>query len=163
MVEQKGIQQQMWKSLLTTFPAPPLWRCRRRLSVPPPWRHCGVPPLQLRWLARAVDLLSQLSFLIEICLSLFCSHSSQIIANQMRYRIHTLTFLTKIPFIILSKHSQGLGEEGFQKKRNSTTSLNLHDCWASTQLAFNRVEKTVKNIIFLQILAWTVQCRPNPL
>ena len=127
MVEQKGIQQQMWKSLLTTFLAPPLWRCRRRLSVPP-------PPL-LRWLARAVDLLSQLSFLIEICLSLFCSHSSQIIANQMRYRIQKLTLFTKIPFIILSKH---LGEEGFHKKHNSTTSLNLYDCRPNIKLIFQQ-------------------------
>ena len=68
-----------------------------------------MPPPLLRWLARAVDLLSQLSFLIEICLSLFCSHSSQIIANQMRYRIQTLTLFTKIPFITLFKLGMARG------------------------------------------------------
>ena len=67
-----------------------------------------LPPL-LRWLARAVDLLSQLSFLIEICLSLFCSHSSPIIANQMRYRIQKLILFTKIPFITLFKLGMARG------------------------------------------------------
>ena len=76
-----------------------------------------MPPPLLRWLARAVDLLSQLSFLIEICLSLFCSHSSQIIANQMRYRIQTLTLFTKILFIHYTIQAfHGLGVEGLSKE-----------------------------------------------